>query len=244
MLSTIGADPARRVFAMRKIKSAIHRRTYPETKIQFNDGAANSQLASHSLRTRPGADYERVLERLEQDLRLLIDPVTSKPAVQYLARATDLFGGGPPERLPDLFVEWAEADHFMERVVHPRAELRQTPCEFHRDSDHSRKGFAATAGPRRWPRRRGDPDHGAERRMSGRQPAFFPIPLRLAVYRLPHGYARPVAQFAALAQLIERLVGQEKPDTVESRQLFAAAGAKGRVQEFVGVQWQRRPGRT
>jgi len=96
---------------------------------------------------RPGADYEGVLDRLEHDLQLLIDPVTSKPAVQYLARSTDLFGGGPPETLPDLFAEWAEADHFMERVVHPRAELRQRPCEFHRDSDHSRRGFVAAAGP-------------------------------------------------------------------------------------------------
>lgn len=97
---------------------------------------------------KPGAEYERLLGRLEEDFRLLIDPVTSKPAVKYLARAIDLFGGGPPEVLPDLFVEWAEADHFMTRVVHPRAELRQTACEFHRDSDHSREGFIAAAGPR------------------------------------------------------------------------------------------------
>ncbi|MEO5739555.1 MAG: hypothetical protein ABIS29_03065 [Vicinamibacterales bacterium] len=94
-----------------------------------------------------GPGYDRVLEQIERDLRLLIDPVTSKPAVQYVARATDLFGGEPPETLPDLFVEWAEADHFMERVVHPRGELRQTPCEFHRDSDHSRRGFVAACGP-------------------------------------------------------------------------------------------------
>ena len=67
--------------------------------------------------------------------------------MQYVARATALFGGGPPETLPDLFVEWAEARHFMERVIHPRAELRQTPCEFHRDSDHSRLGFVAACGP-------------------------------------------------------------------------------------------------
>jgi predicted AlkP superfamily phosphohydrolase/phosphomutase len=95
----------------------------------------------------PGAEYEQVLDRIEQDLALLIDPVTAKPAVQYVARATDLFGGAPPETLPDLFVEWAEADHFMERLEHPRTELRQTPCEFHRGSDHSRCGFVAAAGP-------------------------------------------------------------------------------------------------
>jgi predicted AlkP superfamily phosphohydrolase/phosphomutase len=95
----------------------------------------------------PGAEYERVLDRLEQDLRLLIDPVTGKPAIEYLARATELFGGGPPETLPDLFAEWAEADHFMERVAHPRADLYQVPCEFHRDSDHSRRAFVAAAGP-------------------------------------------------------------------------------------------------
>jgi predicted AlkP superfamily phosphohydrolase/phosphomutase len=95
----------------------------------------------------PGGEYERVLDRLEHDLRLLIDPVTGKPAIEYLARATDLFGGGPPETLPDLFAEWAEADHFMERVTHPSADLHQVPCEFHRDSDHSRRAFVAAAGP-------------------------------------------------------------------------------------------------
>jgi predicted AlkP superfamily phosphohydrolase/phosphomutase len=96
---------------------------------------------------KPGADYEAVLDRLEKDLALLVDPVTSKPAVRDLARSTDLFGGGPPQTLPDLFVEWAEADHFMERLEHPRAVLRQAPCEFHRGSDHSRQGLVAAAGP-------------------------------------------------------------------------------------------------
>jgi predicted AlkP superfamily phosphohydrolase/phosphomutase len=95
----------------------------------------------------PGAEYERLLQRIERDLAQLIDPVTSKPAVREVARATHLFGGGPPETLPDLFVEWAEATHFMERLEHPRAQLRQVPCEFHRDSDHSRYGFIAAAGP-------------------------------------------------------------------------------------------------
>lgn len=53
--------------------------------------------------------------------------VTTKPAVQYIARSDALFGGAVPAELPDLFVEWAEAGHFMERVVHPRVELRQMP---------------------------------------------------------------------------------------------------------------------
>ena len=69
------------------------------------------------------------------------------PAVQYIARSDALFGGAVPAELPDLFVEWAEAGHFIERVVHPRVELRQQPCEFHRDSDHSRSGFVAASGP-------------------------------------------------------------------------------------------------
>jgi hypothetical protein len=31
--------------------------------------------------------------------------------------------------------------------VHPRAELRQRPCEFHRGTDHAGVGFVAAAGP-------------------------------------------------------------------------------------------------
>ncbi len=95
----------------------------------------------------PGAAYDAVLSSLEADLGALVDPATGASAVLRVARAVDLFGGGPPQELPDLFVEWQPVGHFLERVLHPLAELTQERPEFFRDSDHSKTGFLAAAGP-------------------------------------------------------------------------------------------------
>jgi predicted AlkP superfamily phosphohydrolase/phosphomutase len=95
----------------------------------------------------PGAEYDELLDRMAADLEALVDPVTQKPAVKAVRRTDALFGGGPPQVLPDLFAEWADATHFVEYVVHPTTELRQTPCDFHRDTDHSQFGLVAAAGP-------------------------------------------------------------------------------------------------
>jgi predicted AlkP superfamily phosphohydrolase/phosphomutase len=94
----------------------------------------------------PGSEYEALLNRLEDDLKLLVDPETGDPAVKRVARTVDLFGCGPHESLPDLFVEWREG-RFMQRVVHPQAELVQQKPDFFRRSDHASHGFFAAAGP-------------------------------------------------------------------------------------------------
>ncbi len=95
----------------------------------------------------PGAGYEAVLAQLEADLAALVDPVTGRPAVLKVERTTTLFGGGPPERLPDLFVEWQTARHFMERVAHPQGDLHQRRPDFYRSTDHHRTGIIVAAGP-------------------------------------------------------------------------------------------------
>lgn len=95
----------------------------------------------------PGEEYRKLLDRAESDLRALIDPVSRKPAIRAVMRTVDLFGGEAPESLPDLFAEWADSAHFMEEVRHPTTVLRQTPCEFHRSTDHSQLGFLGAAGP-------------------------------------------------------------------------------------------------
>lgn len=95
----------------------------------------------------PGMEYQNLLDRLEADLRLLTDPQTDGPAVKNVVRTVDEFGDSTPDLLPDLFVEWQPAPHYMERVVHPRCELVQYPPEIFRGSDHSRFGFVAMAGP-------------------------------------------------------------------------------------------------
>ncbi|MBC7790578.1 MAG: alkaline phosphatase family protein [Anaerolineae bacterium] len=95
----------------------------------------------------PGDDYHSVLARLESDLRLLVDPVTGRCPVKSVVRSADWFGGGTPTLLPDMLVEWQASDRFIERLVHPKAELVQERPEFFRGSDHSLHGFVAAAGP-------------------------------------------------------------------------------------------------
>jgi predicted AlkP superfamily phosphohydrolase/phosphomutase len=96
---------------------------------------------------RSGAEYEDVLDRLEADLRALRDPMTGASAVETVTRTAAQFGGGPPAVLPDLFVSFKPAPHFISRLLHPRAELTQPPPAYFRSNEHSPEGFLAAAGP-------------------------------------------------------------------------------------------------
>ena len=95
----------------------------------------------------PGAGYEEVLARLEGDLAQLVYAHSGEPAVERVTRTCRLFGGGPPQALPDLFVDWKPADHFVERVTHPRAVLMQRKPAFCPGSEEKLSGFVAAAGP-------------------------------------------------------------------------------------------------
>ena len=95
----------------------------------------------------PGADYANLLQRLEADLRTLVDPQSGEPAVQAVLRPRDLFGATAHPTLPDVVVKWRPVPYFMEEVVHPRVVLRQERPEFFRGSDHNQNGFMAAAGP-------------------------------------------------------------------------------------------------
>lgn len=95
----------------------------------------------------PGEEYEALLDRLEADFRLLVDPKTGRRAVANVFRTTTAFNCGIDHCLPDMFVEWEWAEHFMDTVQHPRATLVQEPGHYHRSSFHRPTGFIAAAGP-------------------------------------------------------------------------------------------------
>lgn len=95
----------------------------------------------------PGREYGALLDELEADFHLLIDPVTAEPAVQRVVRTAGYHIDGPSELLPDLFVHFKPARHFMDRLIHPRAEIRQRVSGFHRETGHRKPGFAALSGP-------------------------------------------------------------------------------------------------
>jgi len=94
----------------------------------------------------PGAEYEDVLRRLEEDLGCLRDPRSGRPAVRAVIRTDEVYGLDRSPALPDLFVEWEPAPYFIERLVHPKAELTQPRPEFFRGTDHTATGFVAAAG--------------------------------------------------------------------------------------------------
>ncbi len=94
----------------------------------------------------PGDEYHALIDRITRELFKLIDPATGEPAVVSVNKAVEIFNCAPHEYLPDIFVEWKPGS-FMERVVHPEAEIRQKRPEFFRRSDHSAHGFIALSGP-------------------------------------------------------------------------------------------------
>ncbi|MBM4264464.1 MAG: hypothetical protein FJ145_23935 [Deltaproteobacteria bacterium] len=93
----------------------------------------------------PGAEYAALLDRLESDLRQLVDGQTGQPAVTKIMKAVDLFGAEFDPALPDLFVEW-QPGRFIERVTYPNGELVRRRPDYYRVSDHSSQGFLAAAG--------------------------------------------------------------------------------------------------
>jgi len=94
----------------------------------------------------PGAEYDAVLARLEDDLHALRDADTGAPVIARTVRTREAFGGDVHPALPDLVVFWSEHDRPLERVRHPRAELTQSRHAFHRGSHHTTEGMLVAAG--------------------------------------------------------------------------------------------------
>ncbi|MEO2031397.1 MAG: alkaline phosphatase family protein [Planctomycetaceae bacterium] len=95
----------------------------------------------------PGREYEALLEQVEADLRALVDPVTNESAVDQVTRSRGVLCDGPPDELPDLFVDWKPAVHERPALIHPRARIEQKRQRYNRDSFHTNVGFMAAAGP-------------------------------------------------------------------------------------------------
>jgi len=57
-------------------------------------------------RVAPGAELDAVCERLERDLRELMNVATGEPLVRDVVRADRLFSGPAAGGLPDLLIEW------------------------------------------------------------------------------------------------------------------------------------------
>jgi predicted AlkP superfamily phosphohydrolase/phosphomutase len=94
----------------------------------------------------PGAEYDALLARLEEDFHALRDVETGEPVIARTVRTREAYGGDVHPALPDLVVFWREHDRPYLRVKHPRAELTQSPHAFHRGSHHTTEGLLVAAG--------------------------------------------------------------------------------------------------
>jgi predicted AlkP superfamily phosphohydrolase/phosphomutase len=95
----------------------------------------------------PGAEYDALLTRLEEDLHALRDAESGAPVIERTVRTRDAFGKKDVHpALPDLIVFWHEHDRPLLRVRHPRVELTQSPHAFHRGSHHTTEGLLVAAG--------------------------------------------------------------------------------------------------
>ena len=95
----------------------------------------------------PGAEYDALLAKLEEDLHALRDAETDAPVITSTVRMRETFGDDLHPALPDLVVLWCEHDRPLRRLRHPRAELTQSPHAFHRGSHHTAEGLLVAAGP-------------------------------------------------------------------------------------------------
>lgn len=91
----------------------------------------------------PGAPLLQLLDEIESTFRALIDPVTGQPAVAAVLRPPM-----PNFLLPDLYIHYRSARHFLATTHHPRwGTLTQRPPAFFRNSYHSRPGLLAISDP-------------------------------------------------------------------------------------------------
>jgi predicted AlkP superfamily phosphohydrolase/phosphomutase len=95
----------------------------------------------------PGAEYEALIERLKADFLQLVDAKTGSAVIERVTCTANLFGGGPPLRLPDLVVDWRHLAASARRIVHPKAVLVRRGFGRPRGNYHSASGLVLAAGP-------------------------------------------------------------------------------------------------
>jgi predicted AlkP superfamily phosphohydrolase/phosphomutase len=94
----------------------------------------------------PGAECEELCDSLRTALLELENPETGRPAVQWVARARDLYHGPRLNELPDLFVEW---DHSapINALRSARVGTVSGALLGGRTGDHVKEGLLLGRGP-------------------------------------------------------------------------------------------------
>jgi len=93
-----------------------------------------------------GDEYDRVCQRLADQLREIVNVETGMPVVEEVLRTDGLFAGPQREALPDLLVRWRRTDP-IRQVRSPRIGTVDCLSSEIRTGDHRNAGMFLAAGP-------------------------------------------------------------------------------------------------
>jgi len=105
---------------------------------------------------RPGEDYERICNRITQELLALRVPETGQPLVETVLRTDKAYPGEHRSELPDLFVIWSRRSPITGAQSHSLGTLSLPPPAY-RTGNHTEGGFYLGVGPRVLPGRDSGP---------------------------------------------------------------------------------------
>jgi predicted AlkP superfamily phosphohydrolase/phosphomutase len=133
-----------------------HRHTEELKRRRFFELAANHATGGvrFNLRGRercgrvaPGREFERLSDRLAEDLLRIVNLGTGQPLIESVVKTSDLYPGPMRASLPDLLLEWNKSGP-IEQVASPK--IGTLVCHYRRvrSGDHVRKRGAFLAlGP-------------------------------------------------------------------------------------------------
>ena len=100
----------------------------------------------------PGQDYERLCNRLTEELLALRVPGTGEPLVEKVLRTDQAYPGDRRGDLPDLFVIWSRRGPIT-GAQSPSVGTLSSPAPDYRTGNHAQGGFYFGVGPRTQPGR-------------------------------------------------------------------------------------------
>jgi predicted AlkP superfamily phosphohydrolase/phosphomutase len=93
----------------------------------------------------PGADYDRLLEEIEEFVMGVVDADTGRPAADHVVVTREVTGRPVADVLPDLVILWSPGS--PRRLRTPDGDVIDIPRRDRRSGEHSTTGFMIGTGP-------------------------------------------------------------------------------------------------
>lgn len=136
--------PLARALRRNLANSEYKRRRFFQVPHNDNSGGVRINLKGrerHGI-VNPGAEYDAVIDKLEEELSSFINTDTGKPLVKFIVRMRKDYEGPHADVLPDLFVEWdrTDTDHDFKKITSAKyGDIEKPPAK--RSGDHNPTGF-------------------------------------------------------------------------------------------------------